>query len=763
MGLGLSIEKAGRNFIIAAPRADKEEREDVEEQVVLQPTRVSRRLAGEQTDEGEVEEVERERTKQRVETKLERIQRFQEEIDVGLKELRVAVGKQVDCLFCQQCHTVWVEAAFLLSHMVVVHSGGEREQEVIGTIKKYLRETRGKEVVFRFQDTEQFSLDYYRCSYCSTTTCNSYTDLFTHTASSHSTKVLTCNICQNIFLNYGSLISHVCSGPPTTTTAKARFACKMCHKMDLSSFLEFQLHIRSNHHTCEICFQPQGDQRALFKHCAMHEQDLMCMKCFVTFERVESFRKHLHLRHSGETVACGSCWAPTWPHVYHFCLPDLAVSCPVCEVSLPNSAAYRVHQRKHTGVAPHSCTVCGKGFISKSLLWKHTARRHPDQSDVAKEKLREKRLKRDTVKLGALSEESVEVSQLVVDDLIEGVYKIHEDNEKLKEKLEKEREEQEKLSLTPKAVSALDAAIMSIMPQEEKTDPGKSEDSGGGGVFQQPDRAAIQASIAGSTYSADNSWQAGLDALLAGAGAPVPSASALPPAQLLQGQDGEAGGDRGKAPVIGGLWNQDLMFIGSSGPQQPSQGPRLRGPTGGPRIRAPAPVGSNKVLYPNASGNHTGGLRTLQPSGSQSSPNVSVAGIKSLVPNAQVTTTPTTALPPSLTSTQWDLDLSESSGDEIGPQAKRTPALKARTVLAPRPLLDHDYCYAAFLSSQQPVQPVVETQELSEMDKILSNVAFGGFGESGVGGILGGDVGKEKDRGEKKKKKKKKKKKRKKE
>ena len=149
----------------------------------------------------------------------------------------------------------------------------------------------------------------------------------------------------------------------------------------------------------------------------------------------------------------------------------------------------------------------------------------------------------------------------------------------------------------------------------------------------------------------------------------------------------------------------------------------------------------------------------MQPSGSQSSPSVAVAGIKSLVPKTPVTTT----LPPSLASTQWDLDLSESSGDEIGPQAKRTPALKPRPVLALRPLLDHDYCYAAFLSSQQPVQPVVETQELSEMDKILSNVAFGGFGESGVGGILGGDGGKEKDRGEKKKKKKKKKKKRKKE
>merc|ERR1711874_310999 len=113
-------------------------------------------------------------------------------------------------------------------------------------------------------------------------------------------------------------------------------------------------------------------------------------------------------------------------------------------------------------------------------------------------------------------------------------------------------------------------------------------------------------------------------------------------------------------------------------------------------------------------GTPSGGLRTLQPCSTTSS------------------STTTSTAPTALTSTQWDLDLSESSGDEIGPSVRRTPALKQRTVAALRPLLDHDYCYAAYLSSQQPVQPPAPppVQEMSEMDKILSNVAFGGFNET---------------------------------
>ena len=742
--LNLAIEKAGKHFIVAVGGSEVG-RADWEVGSSASSSRVSKRLTIEPGDQqaksGEAAtSVESERSRPRPESKLERIERLQAEIERGLAALRVTVAAHQDCLFCQQCRTVWVEAAFLLSHIVLVHAGGQAEQAVIAAIKRFGRDTRGKEVMFRYQ-SEHFQLDCYRCSYCSTTSCTSYTDLFAHTAAAHATKVLTCNICQNIFLNYGSLISHVCCGPPTTTTAKARFACKMCNKMDLSSFLEFQLHIRSQHHTCEICFQGQGNQRALYHHCAQHQQDLMCMKCFVTFERPESFKKHLHSKHATEALPCGSCWAPTWPHVYHFCLPDLPVSCPACEAVLPNSGAYRVHRRRHTGATPHACPACSKGFISKSLLWKHLARRHPEESGPARQQLKERRLRRDTVKLGAASQDSVQAVQNILDGLLDTIFtKLLEEERKAKEDREAEAatlagETGEVEVFSPPAVSALDAAILSIMPKEqheEKVEATKSiEKEAPTGCFPQPtDRAAIQASIAGRTYTEDNSWQAGLDALLAGA-EPAPAGSSG--SSDSPASDAEVEKET-QAPVIGGLWNQDLQFVGAGGMVAgPRPRPLAPGPAG-PRIRAPAPAGQ-------------GGLRTLQPAERQG-PLAAVAGIKSLGGGAGQSSVPTT--------TQWDLDLSEDSDEEIGPSIRRPPALKARTVLAQRPLLDHDYCYDAFLQSQQPVFPAVpETPELSEMDKILSNVAFGGYNEVVNGG---NENSKERERDKKKKKKKKKKK-----
>ena len=745
----LKIQKAGTNIILGLDSLSEEEEEapvdlfDEPVQHEIKPVRVSRRLAGEMSDDvcHVVPEVEK-NPRPKTAIKTERMANVQRLIKEGLEELRAIVDLHRDCLFCQQCRTVWVEATFLLSHMIMAHGGGEREESIISAIKKYHKDTRGKEVMFRYETSPDYSLDTYSCSYCLEFTSGSYTDLFVHTATAHGAKVLTCTICQNMFLNYGSLISHVCNGPPTSTTARARFACKMCNKMDLSSFLEFQLHIRFHHHTCEICFKNQGDQETLYNHCGTHEQDLMCMKCFVTFERPESFKKHLHSKHGSEVVACGQCWAPTWPHVYHFCLPDLPVSCPTCEAQLPNSAAYRVHQRKHTGATPHICGVCSRGFISKSLLWKHMTRRHPDQSENAREWLRERRLRRDTVKFGASDQETVEIVGRLTQDILNKTFSIiemktmkeSEGEEPLVELEESDTRsplEEEPVSSPVPEVSALDAAILSIMPQEQETTIVPDSEAS---VPQQTDREAVKASLAGRTYTEDNSWQAGLDALLAGAAtSPIPNSSPSP----QKSQQSPETSDQSKEPVLGGLWNQDLMFIGSK------ESPRPKGP----RIRAPHPSG--------------GGIKTLGPIEASellpASP-VGVPGIRSLNFTGPVTGTSSTSTPV-MTTTQWNLDLSEESDDEeYGPKEKRTPAMKARTVMAPRPLLDHDYCYHAFVMSQQPVQPLVaKAPELSEMDKILSNVAFGGYGDNV------GDTAKrlENEREKKKKKKKKKKRKRK--
>ena len=89
--------------------------------------------------------------------------------------------------------------------------GGEREESIILAIRKYHKETRGKEVMFRYDTSSDYSMDTYSCSYCLDFTSDSYMDLLLHTDTAHGGKVLTCIICQNLLLNDGPVIAHACS------------------------------------------------------------------------------------------------------------------------------------------------------------------------------------------------------------------------------------------------------------------------------------------------------------------------------------------------------------------------------------------------------------------------------------------------------------------------------------------------------------------------------------------------------------------------
>lgn len=68
-------------------------------------------------------------------------------------------------------------------------------------------------------------------------------------------QVLTCNLCENVFLNYGSFVSHVCYGPSPGTAHKAKFCCRACTKPELLHFIEFQFHVRKTHNICEVCLE----------------------------------------------------------------------------------------------------------------------------------------------------------------------------------------------------------------------------------------------------------------------------------------------------------------------------------------------------------------------------------------------------------------------------------------------------------------------------------------------------------------------------
>lgn len=137
----------------------------------------------------------------------------------------------------------------------------EDPEHCVTRIKKHLKDVRARDSIFKYQSYDKENVDSlsgskYICCYCSDFSSSDYGKLFEHVGDAHKSKVLTCHLCQNIFLNYGSYVSHVCYGPATGgQSARAKFSCKLCSKQDLGTFLDFQFHLRKMHNVCEICLQ----------------------------------------------------------------------------------------------------------------------------------------------------------------------------------------------------------------------------------------------------------------------------------------------------------------------------------------------------------------------------------------------------------------------------------------------------------------------------------------------------------------------------
>jgi len=194
-------------------------------------------------------------------------------------ESMVRIKKTLDyfkdqSLFCYQACFISVDTLLVLNHLNASYSPaevkgvlGEDPQHCIDRLKKHLKDMRQKDSIFTYEllgedgsstasePSFDVAVNGYRSCY-SRKVLSSYGELFEHVEREHQQKVLTCQLCQNIFLNYGSYLSHVCFGPPISQQgARAKFRCKLCKKHDLATFLDFQYHMRKMHNVCEICLK----------------------------------------------------------------------------------------------------------------------------------------------------------------------------------------------------------------------------------------------------------------------------------------------------------------------------------------------------------------------------------------------------------------------------------------------------------------------------------------------------------------------------
>lgn len=708
------------------------------------------------------------------ENKTDRINRVATEIQANWEKIRELMDLfKATCLFCEQAQYISVDTVFILSHLTIIHDRSQVEEVFeespefcISRVKKQVRDCRIREIIFNYNLSEDFSDLTYRCTYCQSRHFPTYDGLLAHVAADHNSKMLACHLCTNVFMNYGSYLSHICGGPPhgSQQTPKAKFNCRFCFKPDMGNFLDFQFHLRKNHVVCEICMKIMENQEALLNHCLTHAQELMCTKCFLTYDTLLEFRKHLYLKHEQEHKVCKQCHQKTWPHVYHFCVkPTGSKVCEVCEQSFDNFKAYRVHIRSHTGAKPYLCsaTDCSKSYISRQLLWKHQIRRHPELESSATKGLQDKRQKRLLAKFDATSVESIDICQLLLKEFIEEIFpkpieaKEEEDGDEKENKEDKENmdisaqisnsgsaTENSKDPDPPrdKEFDAIDAAVRSIIgpegsfditkspiksppPMMPSNDPPPLPSSGiacslSGPInanFHHPTHAQspliVRTSVnASPVLIRPQQSQSNLTStpnIRVGQVMPTPSninvpsmpgyaprapksnvrlpnirphhlfakpspprtpSEILPPnAKILEpnpprdAQDASSSDSEltpvKKQPVVSGIWNQDLMFIGEAPP---------------PPIE---PTLNNKQKK----------IKTLNPTLAKS----------------------------------WDVILSESS-DESGSEKPRKPRIVERTPVDRRiSLRDHDYCPEVFAMVNEPIE------DLSEMDKLLSQVAMG--------------------------------------
>ena len=153
-------------------------------------------------------------------------------------------------------------------------------------------------------------------------------------------------------------------------------------------------------------------------------------------------------------------------------------------------------------------------------------------------------------------------------------------------------------------------------------------------------------------------------------------------------------------PVLGGIWNQDLLFV-SNAEEHPQ----------------PMDVDAASIKNPSK-------IPNAAQSGSGKS-----SGCKIMKPRYQIEDSKKkvglmTNLPQKKAPGEWEVLLSESSGSDNEDVGPKKPRIKEKSVCdITQVIKDHDYCYAAYMMSKE--QPKVVKEDLSEMDKILSNVALG--------------------------------------
>ncbi|XP_013104796.1 transcription factor grauzone isoform X2 [Stomoxys calcitrans] len=164
-----------------------------------------------------------------------------------------------------------------------------------------------------------------------------------------------CKMCNEVLSNSRDLTSHISSQHPDNVDILENYECEHCFKQ-FRNYTIFKNHLRTHSKDkdveCQICNKRLESEFQLRRHMDSFHKDAslhICDICGKHFKCKDSFKRHYQV-HQG--------------------IVEPAVQCSICKSWLKNQHSLRIHRFVHEE-HPNSCNVCGKQFKTR-----HTLRRH---------------------------------------------------------------------------------------------------------------------------------------------------------------------------------------------------------------------------------------------------------------------------------------------------------------------------------------------------------------------------------------------------
>ncbi|XP_073831211.1 uncharacterized protein isoform X1 [Musca autumnalis] len=292
----------------------------------------------------------------------------------------IATSMELKCDICQVQVNTWRE---LRQHFLLAHT---RTPYIKCCDTVYEKQRPLVEHLLWHKNPDSF-----KCKLCNEVFSNSR-DLTSHISSQHPDNVdlletYECEHCFKQFRNYSIFQNHL-----RTHSKDKDVECQICNKR-CSTIYRLRNHIQSVHnniyqHICDICGKKFKSKPAFQKHYDEHqgivEPAAQCSICGAWLKNSFSLKVHLTIHEDTEFPCdiCGKLFQTKKNlsrHKRYWHRLERNLKCSYCEKIFREKRNLDEHMATHTETQLYACPHCGKESRSKSNMYVHVKRQHPEE------------------------------------------------------------------------------------------------------------------------------------------------------------------------------------------------------------------------------------------------------------------------------------------------------------------------------------------------------------------------------------------------